>query len=61
MYISIFYYNGQTIKATIYGIDILPINRVLDKVIKKQSIKLYCNFDAYNYNFISTNLKIINF
>ena len=43
-------------KATIYGIDILPLNRVLDELINDKSIKLYCETNAYNNNFISKNL-----
>ena len=48
-------------KATIYGIDILPLNRVLDNVIYNPSIKLYCNSNAYDMNFISKNLSNIKF
>lgn len=48
-------------KATIHGIDILPLNRVLDEVINDPSIKLYCNSDAYDMNFISKNLNNIKF
>lgn len=48
-------------KAITYGIDILPLERVLDEVIKNESIKLYCESDAYNENFISKNLKNIKF
>jgi predicted O-methyltransferase YrrM len=48
-------------KATIYGIDVLPLDRVLDEVISDESIKLYCNSDAYNDNFISKNLSNMKF
>jgi len=47
--------------ATIYGIDILPINRVLDELIQNKSIKLYIETDAYNQNFITSQLKNTKF
>lgn len=47
--------------ATIYGIDILPLNRVLDELIKDNSIKLFTEADAYNQSFIAKNLNNIRF
>lgn len=38
--------------ATIYGVDILPKSRVLDELIDDKSIQLYCETNAYDYNFI---------
>ena len=43
-------------KATTYGIDILPISRVLDDVINDPTIKLFCEKDAYTQEFITENL-----
>jgi hypothetical protein len=48
-------------KATIYGIDKLPLDRVLDELIDDSSVKLYCEADAYDMNFISENLSNIKF
>lgn len=42
-------------KATIYGIDILPINRVLDELVNDDSVKLYCGSDGYSDDFIENN------
>lgn len=36
----------------IYGVDILPKSRVLDELIDDKSIQLYCETNAYDYNFI---------
>lgn len=47
--------------ATIYGIDILPINRVLDELINDKTIKLFCNSNAYDEGFILKNFKDISF
>ena len=37
--------------ATIYGLDILPLNRVLDELIKDKRVVLYTEIDAYNETF----------
>jgi len=58
---SLLLWTNYFTKATIHGVDILSLDRVLDNVISDQSIKLYCNSDAYNKNFISTNFKDIEF
>lgn len=47
--------------ATIYGIDILPINRVLDELINDKTIKLFCNSNAYDEGFILKHFKDISF
>ena len=62
--------NGGSIKlwkdyftnAIIYGIDILPINRVLDELINNDRVVLYVESDGYNKefftkNFIDKNIK----
>jgi len=48
-------------KATIYGIDVLPLNRVFDELIQDKSIKLYVETNAYDKNFISNKLNNIRF
>jgi hypothetical protein len=53
--------NGGSIKlwydyftnATIYGLDILPINRVMDELLNNNRIILYTSTDAYNNNFFT--------
>ena len=55
--------NGGSIKlwkdyftnATIYGLDILPINRVMDELINTDRVILYTSTDAYNDTFFTTN------
>ncbi len=55
--------NGGSIKlwkdyfttATIYGLDILPIDRVMDELLNDDRIVLYTSTDAYNYEFFMTN------
>ena len=55
--------NGGSIKlwrdyftnATIYGLDILPINRVMDELINDDRVILYTSTDAYNSDFFITN------
>jgi hypothetical protein len=37
--------------ATIYGLDILPLNRVLDELIDDKRVVLYTEIDAYNETF----------
>jgi hypothetical protein len=62
--------NGGSIKlwkdyftnAIIYGIDILPINRVLDELINNNRVVLFVESDGYNEefftkNFINKNIK----
>ena len=54
--------NGGSIKlwkdyfthATIYGLDILPINRVMDELLNDDRIILYTSTDAYNNDFFTT-------
>lgn len=48
-------------KAKIHGVDILPQNRVLDTLIEDERVKLYCNTDGYDKNFISQKLNHIKF
>jgi hypothetical protein len=55
--------NGGSIKlwrdyftnATIYGLDILPKNRVIDELLNNDRVKLYTSIDAYNNDFFVTN------
>jgi len=55
--------NGGSIKlwkdyftnATIYGLDILPIERVMDELINTDRVILYTSTDAYNDAFFTTN------
>lgn len=58
---SLLLWTNYFTNATTYGIDILPPNRVLDEVINNSSIKLYCNSNAYDENFIHKNLSDIKF
>jgi hypothetical protein len=54
--------NGGSIKlwkdfftnATIYGIDILPINRVMDELLNNSRVILYTSTDGYNETFFKT-------
>lgn len=48
--------------ATIYGLDILPLNRVLDELIHDKRVVLYTETDAYNETFfkntfLNNNIK----
>ncbi len=62
--------NGGSIKlwrdyftnATIYGLDILPKNRVMDELFNDDRVVLYTSTDAYNTeffinNFLNKNIK----
>ena len=62
--------NGGSIKlwrdyftnATIYGLDILPENRVMDELFNDDRVVLYTSTDAYNTdffinNFLNKNIK----
>ena len=57
------YKNGGSIKlwrnyftnATIYGLDILPITRVIDELLNDSRVILYTSIDAYNNNFFITH------
>jgi len=62
--------NGGSIKlwrdfftnATIYGLDILPIDWVIDELINDPRVVLYCQINAYSEEFfkstfLDTNLK----
>jgi hypothetical protein len=54
--------NGGSIKlwkdfftnATIYGIDILPINRVMDELLNNSRVILYTSTNGYNETFFKT-------
>ena len=54
--------NGGSIKlwkdfftnATIYGLDILPIDRVMDELINDDRVILYTSSNAYDNNFFTT-------
>ena len=56
--------NGGSIKlwhdyfknATIYGVDILSIDRVLDELKNNERVKLYTSVDAYNFEFFINNI-----
>jgi hypothetical protein len=55
--------NGGSIKlwrdyftnATIYGLDILPINRVMDELLNDERVILYTSSDAYDEDFFKTH------
>ena len=47
--------------ATIYGIDILPKERVLDELIQDDRVVLYTKTDAYDKDFVCINFKNKNF
>lgn len=59
------YKNGGSIKlwrdyftnATIYGLDILPIDRVIDELIHDPRVVLYTSTDAYNEQFFQNNIR----
>jgi hypothetical protein len=42
-------------KATIHGLDILPIDRVMNEIIGDDRIKLYVDTDAYDEKFFKSN------
>lgn len=49
-------------KAKIYGLDILPIDRVIDELLNNDRVVLHTSVDAYNEdffnaNFLSKNIK----
>lgn len=60
--------NGGSIKlwkdyfknATIYGLDILPSDRVMDELLNDNRIVLYTSTDAYNVDFFITNFLLKN-
>ena len=55
--------NGGSIKlwhdffdiATIYGIDILPVERVIESLLNNPRVVLQCESNAYDPNFILEN------
>ena len=55
--------NGGSIKlwrdfftnATIYGLDILPISKVMDELLNDERVILYTSIDAYNEDFFKTH------
>ena len=40
--------------ATIYGLDVLPIERVIDELVNNDRVILYTSTDAYNSDFFKT-------
>ena len=54
---SLLLWHNYFTKAIIYGIDILPVNRVLDEVVNNKSIKIYTEVDAYDKSFVLNNLQ----
>jgi len=58
---SLLLWRGFFTKATIHGIDILPIDRVLEELIHDSRVKLYCNTNGYNPEFISNNFDNMKF
>jgi hypothetical protein len=56
--------NGGSIKlwreyftnATIYGLDILDKNRVIDELLHDDRVKLYTSVDAYDSDFFNNNI-----
>lgn len=60
--------NGGSIKlwrdffvnATIYGLDILPINRVINEILNDDRVILYTSTDAYDINFFNTHFLYKN-
>ena len=60
--------NGGSIKlwrdffvnATIYGLDILPINRVINEILNDDRVILYTSTDAYNEDFFKTHFLYKN-
>jgi hypothetical protein len=54
--------NGGSIKlwrdyftnATVYGLDILPVDRVMDELLNDEKIVLHVNTDAYNHDFFKS-------
>ncbi len=46
--------------ATIYGLDILPVSRVLDEIVHDDKIILYNDIDAYDSNFVKNNFSSKN-
>ena len=60
--VAVYYYGKKYFtNASIYGIDILPLYRVLNELIDDNRIKLYCEYDAYNKEFVETNFKHLKF
>ena len=59
--------NGGSIKmwydffpgATIYGLDILSIDRVIDELKNNSRIKLFTSIDAYNETFFKQTLYVL--
>jgi hypothetical protein len=56
--------NGGSIKlwrdyfknATIYGLDVLPVERVMDELLNDDRVVLYTSVDAYNNDFFTNNI-----
>jgi len=47
-------------KATIYGLDILSVDRVMDELLHDDRVVLYTSTDAYNNDFFITNFLLKN-
>lgn len=55
--------NGGSVKlwrdyfrnATIYGLDILPVERVIDELLTDPRVVLYTSTNAYNEDFVNAN------
>ena len=58
---SLLLWKNYFTNATIFGVDILPLDRVLDDLINDKNIKLYTETNAYNDMFILNNLNNIKF
>jgi hypothetical protein len=54
---SLLLWKRYFINAIIYGLDILPLSRVMDEVKKDDKIILYTSTDAYNQQFFNDNIK----
>jgi hypothetical protein len=60
--------NGGSIKlwrdyfknATIFGLDILSIDRVIDELKDDDRVKLFTSIDAYDKNFVENNILNLN-
>jgi hypothetical protein len=58
---SLLLWKNYFTNASIIGVDILPLDRVLDELINDKKIKLYTETNAYNDVFILNNFKNIKF
>jgi hypothetical protein len=58
---SLMLWRNYFTNATIYGLDILSLDRVLDEIVNDSRYKLYTEIDAYNASFVSNNFNNIKF